>query len=645
MGAQFQVDVNVVTHGAEKVNELEQKLSKMQNKSVDIKLKIDGKSQLDTISKQLQALQKQNLNLKFDQNSINKSAQQTAKQYSQNIQKQLDSNKIKYNIDTGKYSAFSSKMNKELSAYGNQNTENIKKATTALSTYNEALDKLQNHYSGKNKLGEEELSKTFESMTKAGDTFKNTLSQIKDESSKVLASTVAETSANKVVSYMNENSKAVKKYGEELRQLEQQYRSMTTVEEKATNDKTFANLKSKISSEGLAGASAWDDAKRAFKQIGQFAMTYGMIQNVAMDVPSKIISAVTDVDSAMTNLYKVTDETDQRYQKFLSNAGNSSKALGRDMSSYINQTAEWAKLGYSLADSEQLSKLSSIYANVGEVGDETAVSDMVTAMKAFNMQASDAQKIIDSYNRLGNEFAVTSADIGEGISNSASSLATASNDFDQSVAMITGMAEITQSANEGGSALKILAMRLRGYDEETQSYTNDVEELSGKVADLTKTAETPGGISLFTDDTKQTYKDTYTLMEDISKIYDKLSDKNRAELLEVIAGKNRGNQIAALIQAFQSGQVQKAYEASKNSEGSAQQEQDRWLNSIEAKQQQFASQWQKFSTDLLDSDLIKGVVDTSTGFIGFLDSAIEKFGAFKTIAGAAGIAKTIKSIA
>ena len=183
------------------------------------------------------------------------------------------------------------------------------------------------------------------------------------------------------------------------------------------------------------------------------------------------------------------------------------------------------------------------------------------------------------------------------------------------------------------------------YDEETQSYSNDVEELSGKVADLTKTAETPGGISLFTDDTKQTYKDTYTLMEDISKIYDKLSDKNRAKLLEVIAGKNRGNQITALIQAFQSGQVQKAYEASKNSEGSAQQEQDRWLNSIEAKQQQFTSQWQKFSTDLLDSELIKGAVDTSTGLIGFLDGAIEKFGAFKTIAGAAGIAKVIKSIA
>lgn len=243
-----------------------------------------------------------------------------------------------------------------------------------------------------------------------------------------------------------------------------------------------------------------------------------------------------------------------------------------------------------------------------------------------------------------NEFAVTSADIGEGISNSASSLATASNDFDQSVAMITGMSEITQSASEAGNALKIVSMRLRGYDEETQSYTNDVEELSGQVADLTKTAETPGGISLFTDDTKQTYKDTYTLMEDISKVYDKLTDKDQAALLETIAGKNRGNQIAALIQAFQSGQVQKAYEASLNSENSAQEEQDRWMESIEAKQQKFASQFQQFSNDFISSDLVKGVVDTGTGMLGFLDTAVQKIGALQALVGGVALAKGIKSI-
>ena len=705
MGAQFQVDVNVVTHGAEKVNELEQKLSKMQNKSVDIKVNVDGLDKLDTskLNKQFNVASRElskNFaskfkNIKIDTaqlfdyakerknvDALTKDAQkkivqnvdgiskskagsfaksyvneqikqnaQVERQLQRSAEKQAKAyESVQKRINSGEFEARNAKADKFLSKYDGQNSEVLEKARKTVSEIKSLQSELQSGvYSSGDKKGlkivDSDQIKIMDQIDEKAKQMKNTFTEISNLESKTLGQGVAERGANNVATYMENNTKALKKYGEQLATLQQQYKSATTEFEKSDLDNQFKNLQSRISAEGLTGNSMWTELTRGFKQIGQFALTYGVIQNTAMQLPSKIISAVTDVDSAMTNLYKVTDETDQRYQKFLNNAGNTSKYLGRDMSSYINQTAEWAKLNYSLSDSEQLSKLSSIYANVGEVGDETAVSDMVTAMKAFNIQASDAQKIIDSYNRLGNEFAVTSADIGEGISNSASSLATAGNDFDQATSMIVGMSEITQSANEAGNALKVVSMRLRGYDEETQSYTNDVEELSGKVADLTKTAETPGGISLFTDDTKQTYKDTYTLMEDISKIYDKLSDKNRAELLEVIAGKNRGNQIAALIQAFQSGQVQKAYEASKNSEGSAQQEQERWLNSIEAKQQQFSSQFQKLSTDVLSSDFVKGAVDFGSGFLGFLDGAIKKIGIFKTAVGTAGIAKIIKSIA
>ena len=74
------------------------------------------------------------------------------------------------------------------------------------------------------------------------------------------------------------------------------------------------------------------------------------------------------------------------------------------------------------------------------------------------------------------------------------------------------------------------------YDEETESYTNNVEELSGKIADLTKTASTPGGISLFTDDAKTEYKSTYQLLKEISEVYDELDDKTQARLLEALAG-------------------------------------------------------------------------------------------------------------
>ena len=96
----------------------------------------------------------------------------------------------------------------------------------------------------------------------------------------------------------------------------------------------------------------------------------------------------------------------------------------------------------------------------------------------------------------------------------------------------------------------------RMYDEETEELSDDLKNISGDIADLTKTASTPGGISLFTDDTKETYKSTYQILKEISDIYDELSDKNRAELLEKLAGKRGGQVVAGLLSNF--GAVEKA---------------------------------------------------------------------------------------
>ena len=72
-------------------------------------------------------------------------------------------------------------------------------------------------------------------------------------------------------------------------------------------------------------------------------------------------------------------------------------------------------------------------------------------------------------------------------------------------------------------------MRIRGYDEETEEYVGGIEELSGEIADLTKTANNSNGISLFKDEDKTEYKSTTELFRDISKIYDDLTDKQQAE--------------------------------------------------------------------------------------------------------------------
>ena len=153
---------------------------------------------------------------------------------------------------------------------------------------------------------------------------------------------------------------------------------------------------------------------------------------------------------------------------------------------------------------------------------------------------------------------------------------------------------------------------------------------------------TGGKVNIFDD--MGNFRDYYDIMEDISKVYNDLNDPDKADLTEILFGKQRGNQGAALIQAFQSGQIQKALEATLNAEGSAMQEQERWMESLEAKTQQFESAFQSLSTTVLDSGLLKWFVDFGTDTVKVLDAVIDKIGSLGTIGLGAGLFTSIKNV-
>lgn len=218
---------------------------------------------------------------------------------------------------------------------------------------------------------------------------------------------------------------------------------------------------SSMRSIGKLGLSWTDKLKQAWEKFGGWGFATGTMMTL-YDQIRKIPKEVYEIDTAMTNLYKVTDETSSKYNQFLDSSSKSAHDLGRSISSLVEQTANWAKLGFSLDEAEQLAKISSIYANVGEVDNDTAVSDMVTAMKAFNIEASDSITIVDKLNKLGNEYATSAAALGDGLSRSASAMATSGTDINKTLAMLTGGTEITQNASEFGNFLKVGSMRIRG---------------------------------------------------------------------------------------------------------------------------------------------------------------------------------------
>ena len=377
---------------------------------------------------------------------------------------------------------------------------------------------------------------------------------------------------------------------------------------------------------------AWTDKlKQAWKKFDGLGYTAALV-NQLKQMPKEVYK----IDTAMTNLYKVTNETNNKYTQFWDSASNSAHDLGRSISNLIEQTANWAKLGFSLDEAEQLAKISSIYANIGDVDNATAVSNMITAMKAFNIEAADSITIIDKLHKLGNEYTTSVADLGDGLSRSASALATAGTDINKTLAMLTGGTEITQNASEFGDFLKISSMRIRGMKDDLESLGEEVDETVDSVSKVqTQILNRTGGkVNIFDD--VGNFRDYYDIMEDISKVYDYLSASDKSDLTEILFGKQGGNQGAALIQAFQSGEIQKALEATMNAEGSAMEAQERWLESLEAKTQQFEAAFQSLSSTILDSNLLKWFVDFGTGTVQVLDNIIDKFGALNTISAIGG---------
>lgn len=353
---------------------------------------------------------------------------------------------------------------------------------------------------------------------------------------------------------------------------------------------------------------------------------------------ANIPKAVFEIDRSMTSLYRVTDETDKRYSQFLRGASAKAQELGRSVSSLVNQTADWAKAGYNLDQSSRLAETSSIYANVANVDDATAIKDIMAAMKAFNIEATDSISIVDSLNKLGQEFTSNTANLGSGLSKSAAAMSSAGNDLNQTLAMLAGGTKITGDASEMGDALTVLSLRLRGMKEELAALGEEsdtiqsISHIQGQILDKTN-----GKVNILGDE--DSLRAPYEILKEISKVWDHISQTEQTNLLKIMGGDQHANSLNGLIQGFQSGQVEQAYMVTLNSDGSAMQEQERWLDSLDSKIQQLSTSFQNLSSTIMNSDFLKGLIDTGTNVLNILDSMVKKFGLLATAMAGAGTAK------
>lgn len=427
--------------------------------------------------------------------------------------------------------------------------------------------------------------------------------------------------------------------------LVKEWQSLFDQSQIVRSEKELSNLNAKINefeqkliSAGKHGNSFFNQIAQNFQKMAQWMLMGTLIGSITRGIRG-IYDAVVDVDTAMTELRKVTSATVAQYDQFLKSTADRAVDIGAGLPDLIEATANFARLGdYSLQAAEQLGEIATVYANVGdEINSvDDATQSIISTMKAFKIAEDDAETIIDKFNEVGNRTPISSGGIGEALQRSASSLALANNTLDESIGLIVAANNVVQDPDAVGTMWKTVTMRIRGAKTEledagleTEGIVESTAKLRELVAGLTN-VKGGGGLDIMADDS--TFKSTYEIIEGISKVWADMEDVDQAALLELLAGKRQGNALASTITNFTD--AQKAMQISLTSAGSAMAEHSKWLDSIEAKQQRFSAQYSDFAQSILDSDLVKGTFEAGTGLLGWLTSIVETVGALPPLVSA-----------
>ena len=114
------------------------------------------------------------------------------------------------------------------------------------------------------------------------------------------------------------------------------------------------------------------------------------------------IQYIREIDSALTELKKVTDATEESYDRFLNTAAKTADKVGSTITKLVNSAADWSRIGYSLEEAATLAQSTAILLNVSEFNSiEDATSALTSTLQAFGYTAEQSMDVVDVLNEVG----------------------------------------------------------------------------------------------------------------------------------------------------------------------------------------------------------------------------------------------------
>lgn len=382
---------------------------------------------------------------------------------------------------------------------------------------------------------------------------------------------------------------------------------------------------------GLETETLGQKLSRLFKEHFQTAIAMAGVAMVKQGL-REVYNNVLELDTAVTELKKVSSMTGDEMNSYLERTATNARELGASISDLVTSTADWKRLGYSDEDSEELARVAALMANVGDGIDNatTASSYLISTMQGFGLVADDAEHLLDCMNQIANTEPVSMEDLGIIMQKSSAAMSAAGNTYQETLAMASALNGVLQDSESSGTYMKTLSMYLRASKTDAEEAGIATDGMASSVSELRSELKQLAGVDIMKND--NTFKSTYQIMKELSEVWKDLSDTTQANITELISGKRGGQGTSALLNNFSV--AEDAMKQALNSSGSVMRENETHMQSLQAKLNQLDSAFQKFSTDLMSSEIPKFFVDLATIFVDGADSAVKFAGALPTLTAA-----------
>ena len=320
-------------------------------------------------------------------------------------------------------------------------------------------------------------------------------------------------------------------------------------------------------------------------------------------VITEAIASVKEFDSVLTEFKKVSDLSGSSLDEYVDKLTDLGNTVGRTTSEMIQGATEFKKAGFSNEDSAILAQVASYYQNTADevLSASEATSVLVSMMKAFKIEAKDAIHITDAINQVSQDFAVSSGDIGKGLTQAGASLSTYGNTFEQTIGLVTAGTEIFQGKSQQvARGLNTVASRIAKNRDALLVYNIDIL------------------------DSNENLRSTYDILSDLAPKWEQMSNAEKVALGTTLAGVNQYKVFSAVMNNFDKA-IESTTEAM-NSEGATLRQNAVYMESLQAKLAKLKQEFQKLVNEggVLNK-FFKIIIDIGIAILKVANSDIGRF--------------------